>query len=100
MAALVVRRRIRMFPDYGNQWSLWENGTESYIVDPTDLGLPDELKSSLARWTVEWEDVQHLGSGGSESWDAWVESGRALSFQIASWVGDFARIQFEADRYG
>jgi hypothetical protein len=47
-------RRIRVFPDWGRRWPLWENGTDKYTMEPSDYGLSHELTTSMRCWYDHW----------------------------------------------
>lgn len=53
------RRTIRVFPDYGRDWTLWENTTDQhdygYTMSPSDYGLSADLTERLAAWNEFWE---------------------------------------------
>lgn len=53
------RRTIRVFPDYGWEWPLWENTTDEhdygYTMSPNDYRLSVELTERLAAWNQIWE---------------------------------------------
>jgi len=55
-----ARRTIRVFPDYGRDWPLWENTTDEhdygYTMSPSDYGLSVQLTERLAAWNDLWEN--------------------------------------------
>ena len=53
--ASVVRRVIRMFPDYGHEWPLWEDAHDEYVMEPSDYNLSADLTLRLRAWYDEWE---------------------------------------------
>lgn len=63
---LPPRRVLRVFPDWGHPWPLWENCTEKYAMEPADYGLSTELTEMMQRWYRFWEE--HFDPFGG--WDA------------------------------
>lgn len=63
------RRVIRVFPDWGHPWPLWEDGTDKYTdkytMEPEDYGLSKDLTETMSRWYAFWE--QHFDP--DEGWD-------------------------------
>lgn len=53
------RRVIRLFPDYGREWPLWENSTPTwdvgYTTTPGMYELSDDLTRDMAEWNALWE---------------------------------------------
>ncbi|MCW3493596.1 hypothetical protein [Microbacterium sp. SSM24] len=96
-----MRRVIRMFPDYGRDYPLWENSTPTwdvgYTTTPADYGLSEELGAELGAWQAFWEE--HANS--SEEWDtddnlrAWLRRGEALARRVQTEVSEFADVQIE-----
>ena len=50
------RRVLRVFPDYGHPWPLWENFTAKYSMEPADYGLSPETTELMRRWYDFWEE--------------------------------------------
>ncbi|TXK05793.1 hypothetical protein FVP60_02045 [Microbacterium mitrae] len=50
------RRSIRMFAEWGRLWGLWESFSESYVLDPSSLGLSAELGDELYAWNDAFND--------------------------------------------
>jgi hypothetical protein len=70
-------RVVRMFPEWGVTWPLWESFTDSYPMDAATLGLSDSLAADLAAWNGRWNDRDEddpLPAGWSE--EGWVLHGR------------------------
>lgn len=87
------RRVIRVFPDHGHRWPLWENFTDQYCMTPSDYGLSDGLADGLREWYDEWE--RH-----GIDWPpdvAWLAEGRRLIEALRVEVGDIAEIRAEFD---
>lgn len=86
--AATRRRVIRLSPDYGCEWPLWEDGQ----VEPEDLALPAVLVHELRRWTDYW--VCHFQP--DRGWDDpahcewWHDWGHALAGRLQAEVNDFA----------
>lgn len=98
-----ARRIIRLFPDYGNHWSLWESSTPerptNYSMKPSDYGLSDELADRLRRWHEEW-DAQRLYEKGwdtPEQQERWDQEGRSIADQLRSEVADFADVSYRGE---
>lgn len=95
------RRVIRMFPDYGRDYPLWETSTPTWDVGYTttaaDYGLSEELGEDLADWQAFWEEH----GTGSEGWDtdenrqAWLREGERLARRLNTEVQEFADVQIE-----
>lgn len=49
-------RVVRMFPEWGVTWPLWESFTDNYPMDAAALGLSDALTADLAAWNDRWQD--------------------------------------------
>ncbi|MFK4804299.1 hypothetical protein ACI3KX_00385 [Microbacterium sp. ZW CA_36] len=49
-------RVVRMFPEWGVTWPLWESFTDNYPMDAAALGLSDSLAAELAAWNDRWQD--------------------------------------------
>ena len=53
-----ARRLIRLFPDYGRDWPLWENSTPTwdvgYTAKPETYGLSDDLARDMVEWNSLW----------------------------------------------
>lgn len=49
-------RAVRMFPEWGVTWPLWESFTDNYPMDAAALGLSDSLAGDLAAWNDRWQD--------------------------------------------
>ena len=45
--ASVVRRVIRMFPDYGHEWPLWEDAHDEYVMEPSDYNLSADFEPGM-----------------------------------------------------
>jgi hypothetical protein len=91
---------IRLFPDYGRDWPLWENSTPErqtdYTTTPEDYGLSPELTGRLAAWNRFWET--HSGADG---WDddaseaQWRLEGERIAAQLRREVAGFADVSYE-----
>lgn len=70
-------RVVRMFPEWGVTWPLWESFTDDYPMDASALGLSDSLAADLAAWNGRWKDRDEddpLPAGWSA--EGWVLHGR------------------------
>lgn len=98
-----ARRTIRLFPDYGRDYPLWESSTPTwdvgYATGPDEYGLTPDLAAGLARWQAFWE-AHHLPETGWEAQDhrrQWVREGRRLEARLREEVAAFADVQSEFD---
>ncbi|HCS59048.1 MAG TPA: hypothetical protein DIW80_19380 [Gordonia polyisoprenivorans] len=94
-----ARRTVRLFPDYGRDWPLWENSTETwnvgYATTPNDYGLSAELTQRIRAWHDVWE--QELSALDREP-DAviearWRTEGHRIAELLAAEIGDYADIE-------
>ncbi len=85
------RRVIRMFPDHGHRWPLWESFTDAYTRDPDDLGLSASLRDALRRWYDEWEAAGLDGHPGEE----WIEEGTRLAALLQAELDGVAEVRPE-----
>ena len=90
-------RLIRMFPDWGHYWPLWEDGGQNYALTPTDLNLSRSLASGLEAWMKLWRTSFSPERGWSRSADEerWTAQGRDLSVALAAELMPAARVSFE-----
>ena len=96
-----ARRVIRLFPDYGRDWPLWENSTPTwdvgYTTTPETYGLSEGLTRDIAEWNGLWE--QHFDA--FNGWDSesarerWREEGESIAARLRSEVEVFADVQYE-----
>lgn len=92
---------IRLFPDYGRDWPLWENSTPTwnvgYTTAPDMYGLSDELTARIAAWNEHWkshfDEVEGFDSGESE--DHWRVEGEAIAEALRHEVESFADVSYE-----
>lgn len=88
------RRVIRVFPDHGHRWPLWESFSGNYTVSPADLGLSSSLSDGLRHWYDEWEQR-------GIDWhpdDRWLHDGHRLVELMRAEVGTEAEVRPEFDR--
>ncbi|KQW05526.1 hypothetical protein ASC66_11050 [Leifsonia sp. Root4] len=87
-------RFIRMFPDYGRDYPLWENGSGNYTVTAADLELSTPLADALRRWQQRWDD-ECLDSSEWSSEQArldWLRDGAEMCARLQREVWDFAEV--------
>ncbi|HTN58120.1 MAG TPA: hypothetical protein VL043_07625 [Protaetiibacter sp.] len=99
------RRIIRVFPDYGHDWPLWESATEwrhsPIAMEPSDYGFSGELAALLHTWHHVWEQHFHYDTG----WDApeherqWTELGDRAVSALRDEVRDWADIEYDGKPY-
>ncbi|WP_150308355.1 hypothetical protein [Planctomonas psychrotolerans] len=100
-AAAPERRTIRLFPDHGRTWPLWENTTPTwdvgYTTTPETYGLSPDLTAALADWNAFW--VTHCdpfdGWDTREHRDRWRQRGEHLAEQLGREVALFADVSYE-----
>jgi len=94
---------IRLFPDYGRDWPLWENsdgpaGDVGYTTTPSDYGLSESLCDALAAWNGFWNEHLDPFTG----WDTaaneakWIADGRKVAAWLRREVAEFADVSYEA----
>lgn len=96
-----TRRVIRLFPDYGRRWPLWEDSTaerpSKYAMEPDDFGLSQNLAERLRSWQDVWDaenlDCNEWSSPANEM--AWRAEGAAIAQQLREEVASFADVDYE-----
>ncbi|MHA7269183.1 hypothetical protein [Arthrobacter sp. HLT1-20] len=101
MSDQYVRRVIRMFPDYGHRWPLWENttaqGQTKYTMEPSDFGLSESLTLRLRTWYDAW-DAENLDDSewsSPENEIAWNIEGVSIAEQLREEVKAFADVEYD-----
>ena len=90
------RRVIRVFPDWGNRWPLWESGSGgSPTPSPTELGLSDELTGAIAKWYDFWTEHFHWDRGWDSTENESISWSAGLDFieRLRNEVSDFADVE-------
>ncbi|MFJ4169614.1 hypothetical protein ACIPY3_08900 [Paenarthrobacter sp. NPDC089714] len=101
MSEIPVRRVIRLFPDYGYKWPLWENNTvehpTKYTMEPADYGLSRNLTNRLRAWYDTWEAERVYLSGWSsrDKERTWIAQGASIAEQLRYEVRAFADVEYE-----
>lgn len=96
-----ARRVIRLFPDYGHRWPLWENSTaerpSKYTMEPADFGLSQDLTDRLRAWYDVWdaEDLYENGWSSRGNEKSWLAEGASIAGQLREEVGAFADVEYE-----
>lgn len=92
---LVVARVLRVFPDWGHRWPLWETGTDSYANTPEFYGLSPEVTAGLRAWHDDWEEHFDIDTGwpSPEHEERSVAELRRLAAVITSEIGSWIRVQ-------
>ena len=93
------RRTIRLAPDYGRGYPLWETSTETWDVgtatDPQTYSLSAALASRLAAWQQTWEREFHYECDSDPEVAArWHAEGEELARLLAAEVADYADIEY------
>ena len=95
------RRVIRLFPDYGRDWPLWESSTPTwdvgYTTDPEMYGFSEQLRRDMARWNAfwEWHFDPFEGWDNPESRERWRRDGERIASCLRREVASFADVQYE-----
>lgn len=96
-----ARRRIRLFPDYGRDWPLWENSTPSwdpgYTMTPEMYGLSEALTADLSEWNTLWAlNFDELDGWSSDVIrDRWRSGGEAIAARLRAEVVEFADVEYD-----
>jgi hypothetical protein len=100
-SVMTERRLIRIFPDYGHDWPLWENTTSThdygYTMEPSDYGLSSQLTERIRAWYDFWE----VNQGWDRGWDSpeyesnWIAEGKDIAAAMRAQVNDFADVRLE-----
>jgi hypothetical protein len=95
------RRIIRLFPDEGRDWPLWEDHTDwrmtGYTMEPADYGLSIELTAALREWNDLWESHFHYARG----WDTtanevdWKQRGELVAARLRDEVKEWADVEYD-----
>ena len=88
------RRVIRLFPDWGVEWPLWESFSASYTLTADDLNLTPELATDLRVWNLRWQSR----SEDDPIPDGWTDEGRALHARLAAELESVAEVRPDFDR--
>ncbi|MGL3151679.1 hypothetical protein ACSS7Z_15125 [Microbacterium sp. A82] len=92
---------IRLFPDYGRRYPLWENSTPTwdagYTTTPETYGLSPELAQDLEGWQALWETHCDPLEGWNSEANAqkWLRDGRWLADRLQDEVASFADVKVE-----
>lgn len=86
-------RVIRLFPDWGRRWPLWESFSDRYTLSADDLGLSPALSRDLERWSGVWQDRP---PGSEEPLPAgWQAEGDALHERLQAELDGVAEVRPE-----
>lgn len=83
------RRVIRLFPDWGREWPLWESFSEQYTLDAEDLPLSNELTADLHKWNAVWQARDETAPVP----DGWIEHGRQLHARMQAELDAVAEVR-------
>lgn len=96
-----ARRVIRLFPDYGRDWPLWENSTPTwdvgYTTRPDMYGLSEDLTRDLADWNALWATNFDPSDGWQDeaAREKWRQDGVEIAARLRSEVAGFADVKYE-----
>jgi hypothetical protein len=88
------RRVIRLFPDWGREWPLWESFSDDYTLSADDLTLSPGLANELYQWNQTWQ----RRSETDPIPDGWMERGRELHADMQEELKDLAEVRADFDR--
>lgn len=95
------RRTIRLFPDYGRDWPLWENTTPTwdvgYTTTPKTYGLSPELTRDIAQWNSLWSANFDPFDGWKTdvAREQWRKDGARIASRLRAEVANFADVKYE-----
>ena len=92
-------RIVRIFPDHGHPWPLWDPAA-GYTASPDTYGLSAGLTEALAKWYLAWEAA--VGSGDGWPTDLqrmdWERQGDELVVWLTRELWDVAEVRAEFHR--
>lgn len=92
---------IRLFPDYGRDWPLWEESTPTwdvgYTTTPDMYGLSEELTRDIADWNALWEVHFDPFDGWKDdaARENWRKDGVGIAARLRLEVLDFADVKYD-----
>lgn len=74
-------RVIRLSPDYGTRWPVWDAEDDS---TESTLQLTEGLRARISAWNSTWEKEYHYLNGWStrETRDYWLLEGEEIARQL------------------
>lgn len=99
--AAPTRRVIRLFPEYGVVWPLWEDSTPTwdvgYTTTPEMYGLSAVLTRDLATWNSLWEANYDPVDGWTcdVAREQWRSDGVDIAARLRAEVAGFADVTYE-----
>lgn len=92
-------RVIRLYPEWTNEWPVWEDGTD--ISDPDAFGLSPELRGMLRKWQDVWETHFVLGRGWPTvaAYEGWAREGDVIAERLEREVWEFAEVRAQHRMY-
>ncbi|WP_440713354.1 hypothetical protein [Gordonia sp. FQ] len=94
-----ARRVIRLFPDWGRDYPLWENSAGAwdvgYTTGPDTYFLSPELAGRLAAWQRDWEGIFDEDREPDPRASArWRTEGDELALLLADEVAEYADVEY------
>jgi len=92
---------IRLFPEYGRDWPLWENSTPAwdvgYTTTPDTYGLSDDLTRDMAELNASWDANFDPFEGWKSDMarEQWRKDGVDIAARLRVEVADFADVNYE-----
>jgi hypothetical protein len=83
------RRVIRLFPDWGREWPIWESFSDEYTLDAEDLPLSSELSADIYAWNAAWQARAETDPVP----DGWAEHGRYLHARMQAELHAVAEVR-------
>lgn len=84
-------RVIRVFPEWGSGWPLWESFTDAYRLTGDDIGLTEDLSTALYEWNEAW-CARGLDDPVPEGWE---EQGVLLTDRLRAELSGIAEVRPE-----
>jgi hypothetical protein len=84
-------RVIRVFPEWGLGWPLWESFSDEYRLTGDDLGLSPALSQALYEWNNTWADRDLDDPLPTD----WMATGETLTQQLQVELSDVAEVRPE-----
>lgn len=83
------RRVIRLFPDWGREWPIWESFSDEYTLDAEGLPLSSELSADIYAWNAAWQARAETDPVP----DGWAEHGRYLHARMQAELHAVAEVR-------
>ncbi|GAA1733877.1 hypothetical protein GCM10009710_13220 [Aeromicrobium alkaliterrae] len=92
-------RVVRVFPEYGRDWPLWErvDSPAGYVTTPDTYGLSDDLTGAIAAWNDYWERhfAHDTGWDHPDHRDQWRRDGDRVVASLRTELWGIATVRYE-----